>query len=201
MPAVLNVIYILVYIRQQLVQMLLGRVPTFVGVRAHCSQQLRVLQPCCHARLFSSKGKPKLTFKQARKLLKLRPRSVPYRERQKRGMLMNFAEYAVRNPFESYWSAFVTQRLDMARASLDDIFKNGGRTGVILQMDEKSANDAEQQAAASGGEARSLADLAATLPGDSPIKDCYSKAGGDTSKLLELMQAEHAEHAKKYPDP
>jgi hypothetical protein len=99
-------------------------------------------------------------------------------------MLMNFAEYAVRNPFESYWSGFVTHRLDMAMASLDDIFKNQ------LQLGEKSANDAEQRAAASGGEERSLADLAATLPGDSAIKDCYSRADGDTSKLLKLMQAE-----------
>eukprot|EP01052_Picozoa_sp_SAG31_P004420 SAG31_NODE_183_length_20987_cov_8.711078_4_plen_60_part_00 len=45
---------------------------------------------------------------------------------------MNFAEYAVRRPFESHWEMYVTHRLGEAQASLDRMYVL--RT-TILQRD------------------------------------------------------------------
>ena len=47
-------------------------------------------------------GKAKLSFKLAKKLLRIRNDAVPFRQRQKRALMFNVASWTLNNPFESY---------------------------------------------------------------------------------------------------
>ena len=93
---------------------------------------------------------------------------------------MNFAEYTVKFPFDSHYERHVTNGLGRAQASLDHIFREK------LQLEDK--------APAVEGEAPAPIDLAAVAEraGAGALKDCYAQAGGDSAKLVELMQAAHA---------
>jgi hypothetical protein len=130
---------------------------------------------------FSTKsgGKKKLTFKLAKKLLRVRNDAVPFKNRQKRAMLMNYAHYTVNNPYESHWANFMQQRLSAASGSLDSVFRE--RFGV-------------EDAAATTEEAE---DEAATLelPSGNELADAYHTAQGDPDALLKLLQAGHEKAA------
>lgn len=139
------------------------------------------------ARAFgTSKGKKKMTFKLAKKLLKIRPEAVPFRKRQKRSILMNYAQYAINYPFESHWTKFVPHRLEAASGALENVYRErfgvevGGESGGVQRNEDTSPLDLPE-------------------PGVAELADAYHSAAGDPDALLKLMQAGHASQSQHAP--
>lgn len=131
------------------------------------------------ARAFGTKkrGKKKMTFKLAKKLLRVRNDSVPFKKRQKRAILMNYAQYAINYPFESHWSKFVPHRLAAASGALENVFRDRfgvdvAETGEVQQSEDTSPLELPE-------------------PGVAELADAYHDAAGDPDALLKLMQAGH----------
>ena len=141
------------------------------------------------ARAYATKkgGKKKMTFKLAKKLLKIRPDAVPFKKRQKRAILMNYAQYTINYPFESHWSKFVPHRLAAASGALENVFRD--RFGV----DVADTGEIQQ------GEDTSPPEL--PEPGVSELADAYHSAAGDPDALLKLMQAGHVSQSQNSPPP
>ena len=109
----------------------------------------------------------------------MRNDAVPFRNRQKRAMLMNYAHYTINYPYESHWTNFMQQRLSAASGSLDSVFRE--RFGI-------------EDAAAATGEATGEVEAEAApldLPSGTELADAYHSANGDPDALLKLMQAGH----------
>ena len=139
------------------------------------------------ARAFGTKkrGKKKLTFKLAKKLLRVRNDAVPYKHRQKRAILMNYAQYTINYPFESHWNKFVPHRLSAASNALESVFSE--RYGV-----EVGAAAPEEE-----GEDEDTSPLELPELGVAELADAYHSAAGDPDALLKLMQAGHAQITEK----
>jgi hypothetical protein len=128
-----------------------------------------------------------MTFKLAKKLLKIRPDAVPFKKRQKRAILMNYAQYTINYPFESHWSKFVPHRLAAASGALDNVFRD--RFGVdVAETGEIQQNE-------------DTTPLELPEPGVAELADAYHSSAGDSDALLKLMQAGHASQSQNPPSP
>ena len=99
----------------------------------------------------------------------------------------NFAQYAINNPWESFWTSYVQTRLARATKTLEDVFQE--RYGLAaFPPPQEERSDAE----GAEGEPGPL-----ELPpkGEGELSDAYHQAGGDPEALLELMKEGHRRHS------